>query len=352
MHATTVAVDLAKDVFELAFADGQGRVIERKRLTRRAFARAFEQRPPLRIVMEACGSAHHWARRFVRQGHAVRLLPASDVRPYVRGNKTDRNDASGILEADRCGGIASVPVKTPEQQAIQAQHRLREHLKRERTATINLLRGVLREFGIVIAQGAATVSAQVRDALEDGDNDLPMPLRHSLGEQLQRLLHIQADMRAIEQRLDEYAQRDVAVQRYQRVPGVGLLTATALRAGAGDLARFRSGRQLSAWLGLTPREHSSGQQRRLGRMTKRGDAYLRTLFIHGARAVLQGARLKHKRGQPLDPLQAWALGVQDKRGHNKAACALANKLARRLWAMEHHGKPFDAHHVSRQPLAA
>ena len=307
MHATTVAVDLAKDVFELAFADGQGRVIERKRLTRRAFARAFEQRPPLRIVMEACGSAHHWARRFVRQGHAVRLLPASDVRPYVRGNKTDRNDASGILEADRCGGIASVPVKTPEQQAIQAQHRLREHLKRERTATINLLRGVLREFGIVIAQGAARVSAQVRDALEDGDNDLPMPLRHSLGEQLQRLLHIQADMRAIEQRLDEYAQRDVAVQRYQRVPGVGLLTATALRAGAGDLARFRSGRQLSAWLGLTPREHSSGQQRRLGRMTKRGDAYLRTLFIHGARAVLQGARLKHKRGQPLDPLQAWAL---------------------------------------------
>ena len=162
MHATTVAVDLAKDVFELAFADGQGRVIERKRLTRRAFARAFEQRPPLRIVMEACGSAHHWARRFVRQGHAVRLLPASDVRPYVRGNKTDRNDASGILEADRCGGIASVPVKTPEQQAIQAQHRLREHLKRERTATINLLRGVLREFGIVIAQGAARVSARTR----------------------------------------------------------------------------------------------------------------------------------------------------------------------------------------------
>lgn len=351
MHATTVAVDLAKDVFELAFADGQGRVIERKRLTRRAFARAFEQRPPLRIVMEACGSAHHWARRFVRQGHAVRLLPASDVRPYVRGNKTDRNDASGILEADRCGGIASVPVKTPEQQAIQAQHRLRAPQARAHGDDQSAARRAAR-VRHRHRTGAARVSAQVRDALEDGDNHLPMPLRHSLGEQLQRLLHIQADMRAIEQRLDEYAQRDVAVQRYQRVPGVGLLTATALRAGAGDLARFRSGRQLSAWLGLTPREHSSGQQRRLGRMTKRGDAYLRTLFIHGARAVLQGARLKHKRGQPLDPLQAWALGVQDKRGHNKAACALANKLARRLWAMEHHGKPFDAHHVSRQPLAA
>lgn len=352
MHATTVAVDLAKDVFELAFADGEGRVIERKRLTRRAFARAFENRTPLRIVMEACGSAHYWARRFQRQGHTVRLLPAGDVRPYVRGNKTDRNDAAGILEADRCGGIREVPVKTPEQQGIQAQHRLREHLKCERTATINLLRGVLREFGIVIAQGAARVPAQVRDALEDGDNELPMPLRHSLGEQLQRLVQLQADMQAIEQRLDDYARRDVAVQRYLRVPGVGLLTATALRAGAGDLARFGSGRQLSAWLGLTPREHSSGQQRRLGRMTKRGDAYLRTLFVHGARAVLQGARLKLQRGQPLNPLQTWALGVADKRGHNKAACALANKLARRLWAMEHHGKPFDAHHVSPQPIAA
>jgi transposase len=352
MHATTVAVDLAKEVFELAFSDAHGRVIERKRLTRRAFARAFDQRPALRIVMEACGSAHHWARRFERQGHAVRLLPASDVRPYVRGNKTDRHDAAGILEADRCGDIASVPVKTLEQQAIQAQHRMREHLKTERTATINLLRGVLREFGVTIPGGSTRVPGAVRDALEDGDNGLPMPLRHSLGEQLQRLAQLQADLHAIERRLDQYARRDAAVQRYLGVPGVGLLTATALRAGAGDLSRFKSGRQLSAWLGLTPREHSSGQQRRLGRMTKRGDAYLRTLFIHGARAVLQGARLRHKRGQPLDPLQAWALGVQDKRGHNKAACALANKLARRLWAMEHHGKPFDPRHLSRQPIAA
>ena len=351
MHATTVAVDLAKDVFELAFADGQGRVIERKRLTRRAFARAFEQRPPLRIVMEACGSAHHWARRFVRQGHAVRLLPASDVRPYVRGNKTDRNDASGILEADRCGGIASVPVKTPEQQAIQAQHRLREHLKRERTATINLLRGVLREFGVTIPAGALKVPAAVRDALEDGDNELPMPLRYSLDDQLQRLAQLQADMAAIEQRLEEFADRDVAVQRYRRVPGVGLLTATALRASAGDLSRFRNGRQFAAWLGLTPREHSSGQQRRLGGLTKRGDVYLRTLLVHGARAVLTAARLKQRRGQPLDPLQAWALKVQDARGHNKAACALANKLARRLWAMEHHGQAFDPRHVSQRPGA-
>lgn len=352
MHATTVAIDLAKEIFELAFADAQGRVLERKRLSRKAFARTMEQRPPLRVLMEACGSAHDWGRRFARQGHTVRLLPAREVRPYVRGNKTDRHDAAGLLEADRCGDIASVPVKTPEQQGIQALHRLREHLKGERTATINLLRGVLREFGQVIPVGAAKVPAAVREALEDGDNELPMTLRHSLGEQLLRLGQLQLDMAAIEQRLEEFAARDVAVQRYRTVPGIGLLTATALRAGAGDLSRFRNGRQLSAWLGLTPREHSSGQQRRLGRLTKRGDTYLRTLLIHGARAVLQAARIKQRRGQALDPLQQWAVSVQDRQGHNKAACALANKLARRLWAMEHHGQSFDAHHLSQRRVAA
>ncbi len=352
MHATTVAIDLAKEVFELAFADAQGRVLARKRLLRKAFTRAMVQRPPMRVLMEACGSAHYWGRLFQRQGHAVRLLPARDVRPYVRGNKTDRHDVAGILEADRCGDIASVPVKTPEQQGIQALHRLREHLKGRRTATLNLLRGILREFGVVIPAGAAKVPAAVREALEDGDNELPMALRHSLGEQLQQLHQLSVDMAGIEQRLEEFATRDVAVQRYRRVPGVGLLTATALRASAGDLSRFRSGRQLSAWVGLTPREHSSGQQRRLGGLTKRGDAYLRTLLIHGARAVLQAAQMKQRRGQALDPLQQWALSVQDRQGHNKAACALANKLARRLWSMEHHGKTFDPRHVSQRPLAA
>jgi transposase len=352
MHASTVAIDLAKEVFELAFADARGRVIGRKRLGRKPFARALEQQPPLRVLLEACGSAHYWARRFQRQGHAVKLLPARDVRPYVRGNKTDRHDVAGMLEADRCADIAGVPVKTPEQQGIQALHRLREHLKVERTATLNLLRGVLREFGVAIPGGAAKVPGAVRDALEDGGNELPMALRHSLGEQLQRLTRLQVDMAAIERRLEEFAARDVAVQRYRDVPGVGLLTATALRASAGDLSRFRSGRQFSAWLGLTPREHSSGQQRRLGGLTKRGDVYLRTLLIHGTRAVLQAARGKHRRGQALDALQAWALKVQAARGHNKAACALANKLARRLWAMEHHGKRFDPNHISRRPVAA
>lgn len=274
MHATTVAIDLAKEVFELAFADGRGRIIERKRLSRRAFQRSLENRPPLAVVMEACGSAHYWARRFQAQGHTVRLLPARDVRPYVRRNKTDRADAAGLIEAARCDQIDTVPVKSPRQQGLQALHRVREQLKTQRTATINLVRGLLREFGIVIPNGTTKVAMAARDALEDGDNDLPMALRAALADLLERIGSLQSGMAAIEGHLSCEAAQDVAVQRYRTVPGVGLLTATALRAGAGDLARFRSGRHLAAWLGVVPREHSSGRQRRLGKITKRGDAYL------------------------------------------------------------------------------
>ena len=346
MHATTVAIDLAKDVFELAFADPSGRILERKRLSRRAFVRALENRPPLSVVMEACGSAHYWGRRFEAQGHAVRLLPARDVRPYVRRNKTDRADAAGLVEAARCAQIDPVPVKTPRQQGLQALHRVREQLKSQRTATINLVRGLLREYGVVIPNGAAKVAPAVRAALEDADNDVPMALRATLAEQLDRIAALHADMAAIERRLAEEAACDVAVQRYLTVPGVGLLTATALRAGAGDLSRFRSGRHLAAWIGLGPREHSSGHLRRLGKITKRGDGYLRTLLSHGGRAVLRSALMRRRAGRDLDPLQTWALDLQQRQGHNKAAVALANKLARRLWAVNHHGAAFNPLHIS------
>ena len=349
MHATTVAIDLAKDVFELAFADEAGRIVERKRLSRRAFARALHNRSSLAVIMEACGSAHYWARRLQAQGHGVRLLPARDVRPYVRRNKTDRADAAGLLEAARCGQIDAVPVKSPRQQGWQALHRVREQLKAQRTATINLVRGVLREYGVALPAGANRLAPGVMAALEDGDNELPMPLRATLADLLARIASLKQGVDAIEAQLASEAEHDVAVQRYQSVPGVGLLTATALRAGAGELSRFRSGRHLAAWLGLVPREHSSGHQRRLGSITKRGDAYLRTLLIHGGRAVLRSALMRRRAGGELEPLQAWALEVQQRQGHNKAAVALANKLARRLWAIDHHGAAFDPRHVSRRP---
>lgn len=349
MHATTVAIDLAKDVFELAFADPGGRILERKRLARRAFARAMENRPPLTVVMEACGSAHYWARRFQAQGHRVRLLPPRDVRPYVRRNKTDRADAAGLVEAARCEQIAEVPVKTPRQQGLQALHRVREQLKTQRTAAINLVRGLLREYGVIIPEGSAKVGPAVRAALEDADNEVPVALRATMVEQMERIGALGRDMAAIEKRLAEEAGRDVAVQRYLSVPGVGLLTATALRAGAGDLSRFRSGRHLAAWIRLVPREHSSGHTRRLGKITRRGDPYLRTLLIHGGRAVLRAASMRQRAGRPLDPLQAWALDLAQRQGHNKAAVATANKLARRLWALDRHGTAFRPDHLSHKP---
>lgn len=356
MHATpqsalpaTVAVDLAKDVFELAYADGAGHIVQRRRLSRSAFGRAFDNRAALHVLMEACGSAHYWARRFQRGGHAVTLLPAHAVRPYVRGNKTDRTDAVGLLEAARCGSIRPVPVKTPEQQGIQGLHRMREFHKAQRTAALNLVRGLLREFGIVIPPGATKVRPAVLAALEDADNELPMALRDMLAALLETIRQAEQAMAMIEDHLRTFAERDLRSQRLQAAGGIGLITATALSTSVGELARFRSGRHFASYLGLTPREHSSGSKRHLGRVTKRGDVYLRMLLIHGARAVLRSAKVARSRGQPLDRTRAWALALAERVGHNKAAVALANKTARRLWAAEHHRKTFDPNHVSVQP---
>lgn len=344
--ATTVAVDLAKDVFELAYADAQGCIVERRRLGRAAFAHVFDNHTPLRIVMEACGSAHHWARRFQRRGHAVTLLPAHDVRPYVHRTKTDRADAAGLLEAQRCGAIRPVPVKTPQQQGIQGLHRVREFHKAQRTAAINLLRGLLREFGVVVPIGATKIRPAVLTALEDAEHELPMTLRPALAALLDAVAQAEDRMRAIEDQLAAFAAEDLRSQRLQRAGGVGLLTATALSASVGDFGRFPSGRHFASSLGLTPREHSSGTRRRLGRVTKRGDVYLRMLLIHGARAVLRSAKVARQRQQPLDRTRAWALALAERVGHNKAAVALANKTARRLWAAEHHRTSFDPDHVS------
>jgi transposase len=355
MHATpksaaasTVAIDLAKDVFELAFADVDVRIVERRRLARVAFARAFENRAPLRVVMEACGSAHYWARRFERVGHHVELLPAHDVRPYVRRNKTDRTDAAGLLEAARCESIRRVPIKTPKQQGIQGLHRVREFHKAQRTAAINLVRGLLREFGVIIPLGSAKVRPAVLAALEDADNELPMTLRETVKALLDTIKTAEKEMVAIEDRLQAFVEQDLRSQRLQRAGGIGLITATALSASIGDFDRFPSGRHFASSLGLTPREHSSGSTRRLGRVTKRGDVYLRMLLIHGARAVLRSAKVAAKKQQPLDRTRAWALALSARVGHNKAAVALANKQARRLWAAEHHREHFDSDHVSMQ----
>jgi len=325
---TRIAVDLAKSVFELAVSDRPGRVVRRERLPRSQFLAFFAQQPAATVVMEACGSAHYWGRRIEQLGHKVALLPPHHVRPYVRRNKTDRTDAKGILEASRNEDIRPVPVKTVAQQVLTSLHRLRSAWMAERTARLNTLRGLLRELGVFIPVGARQVVPAVWSLVEDADSDLPDALRPSFAEACREIRDIEARIKQVERQLEAMAQPLPVVAHLLTIPGIGLLTATALFAFIGDIRRFPSGRHLASWLGLTPREHSSGLKRRLGGISKRGDGYLRTLLIHGARSVLL-----HARKEQPDHLREWAHKLEHNLVHNKAAVAVANKMARIVWAV-------------------
>jgi transposase len=340
MDATTVAVDLAKSVFELAIANTQWRIVSRQRLNRGQFARFLAQISPTHVVMEACGMAHHWGRLAQQHGHRVTLVPPAYVRPYVRRNKTDRADAEAILEAVRSGEVPSVPVKRREQQALVAVHRVREQWMSTRTARINTLRGILREQGILLPTGARTALLTVPTILEDAETPLPMHLRLVLASVHAEVRAIEARIRDLERELRILAEGDAVVTRLRTIPGIGLLTATALVGTVGHIHAFRRARQFASWLGLTPREHSSGHRRRLGSITKHGDVYLRCLLTHGARAVLLMAQRRESSGQPLSRLHRWAVTVHHRRGHNKATIAVANKLGRIVWAVWQKDVPF------------
>ncbi|MGH6893049.1 MAG: IS110 family transposase [Dongiaceae bacterium] len=346
MNATTVGVDLAKTVFAVAVADENWGIVARHRLSRARFAQFFVNHPRCRIVMEACGSAHHWARTLRAQGHEPLLLPAQHVRAYVRRNKTDAADAAALIEAARCAELQPVPIKSIEQQVIQQLHRMRSQCMGTRTARINLLRGTLREFGLVIPVGVARGRAAVREALANLDNGLPDALRPLLIEILGEIADLEQRVDSLERQLRELTREDSIVRSLMSIPGIGLLTATALRAAIVDIQRFPSGRHLASWLGLTAREHSSAERRHLGRISKRGDVYLRTLLVHGARAVLYAAKTATRTGRPLDRLRAWALAIEQRAGHNKATVALANKLARIAWATWRHGRAFNGNWVA------
>lgn len=340
MDATTVGIDLAKSVFEIALADARGHIFERQRLSRARFDRFFVNRPACRIVMEACGSAHHHARRLSSQGHDVVLLPAQYARAYVRRNKTDAADAAALIEAARCPDIRPVPIKSVDQQALQQLHRLRSQWMAARTARINFLRGCLREFGVGVPVGALRAIRAVREALSSLDCPVPALLHSSLLELLAEIDSLEQRCKHIDRELTRLNAHDPVVERLMQIPGIGPLTATALRASVVDVQRFPTARHFASWLGLTSREHSSGERRRLGRISKQGDPYLRTLLIHGARAVLLAARTAQRRGSSLDRLRRWALDLQDRSCHNKAAVALANKLARIVWATWRHDRDF------------
>jgi transposase len=342
MDATTVGIDLAKNVFEIALADGRGHILERHRLSRARFDRFFANRAACRVVMEACGSAHHHARRLSSQGHDVVLLPAQYTRAYVRRNKTDAADAAALIEAARCPDIRPVPIKSVDQQAVQQLHRLRAQWMAARTARINFLRSCLREFGVGISVGAQRAIQSVRDALADSDSAVPVLLHSSLLELLAEIDSLQQRCKQVDRDLARLHEHDPIVERLLQIPGVGPLTATALRASVVDVQRFPSARHFASWLGLTSREHSSGERRRLGRISKQGDPYLRTLLVHGARAVLLAAQSAQRKGSSLDRLRTWALDLQERRGHNKATVALANKLARIVWATWRYDRDFSS----------
>ena len=341
MNSTTVAVDLAKNVFELAVADADGRISERQRLNRARFAAFFVNTTPCRVVMEACGSAHYWARRIAACGHEVRLLPAQYVRAYVKRNKTDRADAAALIEAVRCADIRPVPVKALEQQQVLALHRLRSQWMSTRHRYVNTLRGILREFGVSIALGVNAAKAQIGGALAEKQSEIPDGLRPILAQMLAEIRSLEEKILSIERELTVLSRSDERVQQMREIPGIGLLTRTAIRATVGEIRRFPSGRHFASWLGLTARECSSAEHRRLGGISKRGDVYLRMLLVHGARAALLAARRAQCSGRPLDRLRQWALDCERQRGHNKVTVALANRLARILWATWKYERPFD-----------
>jgi transposase len=340
MPIATIAVDLAKTVFELAAADDNGKIVERRRLSRAQFERYFDNRECVQVVMEACGSAHYWGRRFQAQGMRVSLLPPHYVRAYVRRNKTDSADATALLEAARASDIVPVQVKSVEQQGLQSLHRLRSSWRSTCTARINTLRGLCREFGIIAPLHSRGL-AVLRRRLAEDDTGIPDYLRFTMQRVLGELDELEERLLEVEGQLAEIAKASSVCQRLQTIPGVGLLVSTAFAGAVGDISTFRSARRFSSWLGLTPREYSSGNIRRLGSISKRGDGYLRMLLVHGARAVLYSGAMAARAGRPLDALRAWGLRVRDKCGHNKAAVAVANKLARILWATWRYQRDFE-----------
>jgi transposase len=349
MRTITIGVDLAKQVFSACELDERGNVVQRRELRRDAFAAWLAQRPPGSVVaMEACGSAHHWARRCVEHGLAPKLMAAQFVTPFrkSRAAKNDRNDAEAIATAARQGNMRFVPVKTLEQQARLAIHRVREGDKAEHLACGNRLRGILAEFGVVIAPSDAALSRTLADV---SSLHLPATLMPVLSGLAAHWHAIGERIRVADGAIAARARGDASCRRVQAMTGIGPLTADALVATIGNGRDFRNGRQFAAWLGLTPSQFSTGGLARLGKITRRGDSYLRTLLIQGARSALQRARAVSR--EKASPEQLWIQSLHARLPFGKVLVAIANKHARQAWVLLAREVDYDSHAALAFPRA-
>jgi transposase len=337
LSKAVVGVDTAKRVFQLYWIEQETGEIVSLQLKREKFLEHFANRTPCLIGMEACGGSQHWARVLTDMGHHVKLMPAKAVRPFVGGNKSDAHDARAIWTAVQQPNIKAVAVKTEEQQAILALHRMRQQLVKFRTAQINGLRGLLTEYGEVMPQGKAGIKNGIAVALQRLSDRLPAMVIDTLREQWSRIGQLDEQIGEIEQRLKVWLKEDTASKRIAEIPGVGLLTATAAVATMGDAKVFKSGREFAAWLGLVPRQTGTGGRIRMLGISKRGDTYVRTLLIHGARSVLTVAK------EPTP----WITELRQRRPLNVAAVALANKMARTIWALLAHERMYQKGFVSQ-----
>lgn len=324
---TTVGLDLAKHVFHVVCCDARGKVVKKRMLRRAQVLPYFASLSPVLVGLEACAGGHHWAREFERLGHQVKMLPPQFVKAYVQGNKNDYNDAQAIAEAVVRPQLRGVAIKTTAQQDVQALHRLRARCVATRTALVNQLRGLLAEYGIVLPQGMGHVRRQLPVLLEDAENGLSALFRQLLAQGYQQLCELDAHIEAYTAQLRRHSAQDDACRRLQTIPGYGPVVASVFASVVGDGKAYRRGRDVSAALGLVPRQHSSGGKSVLLGISKRGDGYLRSLLVHGARAVVRQAEGKD------DRLSHWINRIKAQRGHNKAVVALANKLARIGWVV-------------------
>ncbi|MGF6813083.1 transposase [Paraburkholderia sp. Clong3] len=338
MKLTPVGVDIAKNVFQIHYVNAETGEIVNRQIKRARFLEYFANLAPCLIGMEACGGSQHWARRLLEMGHQVKLMPAKFVKAFNIGNKNDPADARAIWLAVQQPGKA-VAVKTEAQQAVLALHRMRQQLVKFRTMQINSLRGLLTEYGEVMGKGRSRLDKAIAGVLEKLTERLPTVLIETLREQWNGLEMLDRQIAEIERRLQEWMKQDKACKSIAAVPGVGLLTATAAVATMGDPKSFRSGREFAAWLGLVPRQTGSGGKVLLLGIRKRGDTYLRTLLIHGARSVLYNAK---------DP-GTWVERIGKRRPPNVVLVALANKMARTIWAILAHDRPYEKGFISAKP---